>query len=119
MKLTDFFEKIKAELVGGKYKAVVDGTHHFVAESVDGQAVLTAVGKEVMANLPDEVASAAPVVAQVAVAAAGAAMAGAPVGDAVAVALAPVATAAATAIATDAVDAILQGVKPKAKKAAQ
>jgi len=108
MKLTDFFKRIEAELVGGKYKAVVDGAHHFVGETVDGQAVLTAVGKEVLANLPD---SAAPVVA--------AAVQGFPVVPAIEQAAAPVVTAAVTQVATDAVDALLASVKPKTKKAAQ
>jgi len=115
MKLTDFFKRIEAELVGGKYKAVVDGAHHFVGETVDGQAVLTAVGKEVLANLPDSaapiVAAAAPVVA--------AAVQGFPVVPAIEQAAAPVVTAAVTQVATDAVDALLASVKPKTKKAAQ
>lgn len=114
MKLTDFLQHVNAELVGGKYKAVVDNAHHFVAETVDGQAVLTAVGQQIMANLPDAAITAAQVAAPVVAAA----VQGFPVMPAIEQAAAPIVTAAVTQVATDAVDAILQGVKPKAKKPA-
>lgn len=112
MNITEFFKHIEAELVGGRYKAVIDGVHKFVGETVDGQAVLNAAGKEVLANLPGAagaIAAAAPVVA--------AAAQGFPVVPAIEQAAAPLINDALTNLATDAVDALLSGVKSKAKKA--
>jgi hypothetical protein len=51
MDIQAFFKAVKAEFVGGRVKAVVEGVHHWIAHYVDGNVVLTAVGHEILASL--------------------------------------------------------------------
>lgn len=44
MNIAAFFKAVEAEVVGGRVKAVIDGVHHFIADLVDGNPVLTAAG---------------------------------------------------------------------------
>lgn len=41
-----FLQHIEAELVGGRFKAIVDGVHTIVAKIVDGNPVLTQAGQQ-------------------------------------------------------------------------
>lgn len=45
MKIADFFSHLEAEIVGGRVKALIDGVHHFIADIVNGNPVLTAAGQ--------------------------------------------------------------------------
>lgn len=51
MNIEAFFAAVKAEFVGGRIKAVVNGVHHWIAEFVDGNIVLTTAGHEILAGL--------------------------------------------------------------------
>jgi hypothetical protein len=119
MKLVDLIERFNAEIVGSRVKAIIDGVHHFLAEIVDGNPVLTAAGQvaveELKTQAPDVatvVAAAPKAVAEIAavVPTLTEAASGASVVEAVAK---PVAEKAAV----DAVDSILDGITKKATKA--
>lgn len=122
MNIAQFLKNIEAEIVGGRVKAVIDGVHHFVADLVEGNPVLTAAG----AAAKDELESRAPDVAKVVAAAPAAAaevasivadpaIAGVASGGLGGVAEA-VAKPVAEKAAVDAVDAVLDGIASAATK---
>lgn len=73
MNIKEFFEHVKAELVGGRVKAVVNGVHHVIADFVDGSPQLTAAGQKIK----DDVEAAAPAAVDAVEVAADAAITGA------------------------------------------
>lgn len=60
MKLSDFFQHINAEMVGGKIKALYKGVHHVVAELVDGTPALTQAGHDIKAEVEDQITRVVP-----------------------------------------------------------
>jgi hypothetical protein len=128
MKIADFLQAVEAEVVGGRLKAVIDGVHHFVAELVDGNPILTAAGAAAKEELESKAPATLAVIANVApalqevqsIVSDPAALAGAGAGDASGI-VAAVVKGAAEKAAVQGVDALLDGitakVAPKAKTA--
>lgn len=119
MKIVELIEHFNAEIVGNRVKAIIDGVHHFIADLVDGNPVLTAAGIAAV----DELKTKAPDVATV--------LEAAPKAAAEIAAVVPTLTEAASGasvidavakpvaekVAVDAVDSILDGITKKATKA--
>lgn len=125
MNIAQFLQHIEAELVGGRLKAMIDGVHHFVADIVDGNPVLTAAGIAAKEELDSQAPAVSQVVKNLAPAAdeIGAILSGGASAD-VAGAAAPLVRGAikgaAEKAAVEGVDALLDGISakvaPKAKK---
>lgn len=123
MDIKAFFQHVEAEFVGGRVKAIIDGVHHFIADVVHGNPVLTAAG----VAAKEELESRAPDVAKVVAAApAAAAEVAAIVADPGAAALSDgiggvvdaVAKPVAEKAAVDAVDSVLDSITKSTKKPA-
>ncbi len=53
MNIAEFLNHVGAEKVGGMIKAVIDGVHHVVAQSVDGEPQLTDAGRQIKQSIED------------------------------------------------------------------
>lgn len=121
MKIIDLIKHFEAEIVGSRVKAIIDGTHHFIADLVDGNPILTAAGEAAVAELKTKAPHAAAIaenlggavqeITQLDPALVAAELAGTAAPDA---SLAGLATAVAKPVAekaaVDAVDSILDGI---------
>jgi hypothetical protein len=126
-----FLKHIEAELVGSRFKAILDGVHTFVADIVDHNPILTAAGlaakEELMAKLPataEVVKNAVPAINEVTSVLAdpasvvGGAATGDPVADVAAAVVKPAAEKAAVDAVDAALDALTATVSKRGKKAA-
>jgi hypothetical protein len=53
MTLTDFLDKFKGEVVGGRIKVIANGVHHFVGWIEDEEVKLSGEGRSVMRDIQD------------------------------------------------------------------